>query len=96
MLLVAIAWLYVVVLMALVEGTSDHGTWLGAFFTLLWYGLLPLAVALYVLATPSRRARRQRAASRAKVPALGLVPGVDPDGGGHPPGATVAPVGKEP
>jgi len=35
MYLVAIAWLYVVVLMALAEGTSAGGTWLGAGVTFL-------------------------------------------------------------
>ena len=96
MLLVAIAWLYIVVLMALVEGTSDQGTWLGAFFTLLLYGLLPLSVALYLLATPARRARRQREASGADLPRVEAMPSLDPDSSGHSPGAAVAPVGKEP
>ena len=61
MYLIAIAWGFVVVLMALVEATSTNGTALGAFFTLLLYGVLPLSLVMYVLATPMRRkARRKR------------------------------------
>lgn len=83
--LVAIAWLYVVVLMALAEGLADNGSWLGAAVTLLLYGLLPMGVALYLVNTPGRRAARRRAlASR------------DPDGGGHPPGDAVAAKREEP
>ena len=93
MYIVAIAWLYVVVLMALAEGMSAGGTWLGAAFTFLLYGALPLGIALYLLGTPARRRARCRAelASAAGHPAAG-----DPDGGGHPPGDPIAPVGKEP
>jgi len=91
MYLVAIAWLYVVVLMALAEGTSAGGTWLGAGVTFLLYGALPLGIALYLLGTPMRRrARRAAAASAAGARPL------DPDRGGHPAGDPVAPEGKEP
>ena len=84
MYVVAIAWLYVVVLMAMAEAVSDHGSWLGAFITLLFYGLLPLGVVLYLMGAPSRRASRS-------AQALGSAP-VDPagDGGGHAPGDAVA------
>jgi hypothetical protein len=80
--LVLIAWAYVVLLMALVEGMSSAGTWLGAFFTLLLYGVLPLSIVLYVMATPARRRRRNSVAQ--------------PDGSGHAPADTVAPVREEP
>ena len=60
MYLVAIAWGFVVVLMALVEATSSQGTVLGAFFTLLLYGVLPLSIVMYVLGTPMRRAARKK------------------------------------
>jgi hypothetical protein len=83
MLLVALAWIYIVVLMAVVEATSPSGTLLGAFFTLLLYGVLPLSVVLYLLGTPARRARR--ASARA-----------DPDRGAHASGDAVAPERIEP
>ena len=60
MYLVAIAWGFVVVLMALVEATSTEGTVLGAFFTLLLYGVLPLSIVMYVLGTPMRRTARKK------------------------------------
>jgi len=91
MYLVAIAWLYVVVLMALAEGTSAGGTWLGAAFTLLLYGALPLGISLYLLGTPVRR-RARRQAELASADGAGR----DPDGRGHPPRDPVAPIGKEP
>jgi hypothetical protein len=59
--LIAAAWMFVVVLMSAAEGISPEGSWLGAFVTLLIYGLLPLALLLYLLGTPMRRkARRQK------------------------------------
>lgn len=47
-------------LMALVEATSTEGTVLGAFFTLLLYGVLPLSIVMYVLGTPMRRQARAK------------------------------------
>ncbi|MEO6895444.1 MAG: hypothetical protein ABI218_02225 [Caldimonas sp.] len=87
MYLLAIAWSYVVVLMALAEGTAANGSWLGATVTFVLYGALPLGIALYLFGTPSRRAARRRAERSAAL---------DPDGGGHPPGDAVAPVREEP
>lgn len=86
--IVAIAWIFVVVLMALAEATAPQGSVLGALVTLLVYGALPLSVVMYLLGTPARRAarRRQEAAESA----------AQPDGGGVAAGETVPPVGKEP
>lgn len=92
MYLVAIAWLYVVILMSLAEATSDGGTLLGAVITLLFYGALPLGVALYLIGTPSRRSARRRAV----LGSAGEARTLDPDGGGHPPGDAIAPERKEP
>ena len=89
MYVVAVAWLYVVLLMALAEGTATGGSWLGATFTLALYGLLPLAIALYLLGTPSRRAARRRAEVLAAGP-------LEPDGGSHAPGDAVAAKREEP
>lgn len=88
MLLVALAWIYIVVLMAAAEAMSPSGTVLGAFFTLLLYGALPLSIVLYVLGTPARRARRRAAESD------GLAR-QEPDRGGHAPGDAVAPEREE-
>ncbi len=95
MYLVVIAWLYVATMMAVVEATSSVGTLLGALFTFVLYGALPVALVMYLMGTPARkrairareaaeRAQRQTAASDA------------PDAGGHPATeAPVAPVRKE-
>lgn len=71
MVLVAIAWLYVALMMALAEATHPGGTVLGALFTFFLYGVGPLALVLYLMGTPMRwRARRQaEAAERAQVAA---------------------------
>jgi predicted membrane channel-forming protein YqfA (hemolysin III family) len=89
MYLVAIAWIYVVLMMTLAEALSPQGSLLGAFFTLLGYGVLPLGIVLYVMATPHRRRARRRAESAADSAAA-------PDGGGQPAGDAVAPVREEP
>jgi hypothetical protein len=83
--LVALAWMYVVLLVALVEVFSPQGTVTGALFTVLGWGVIPLSVVLYILATPSRRK-----ALRAKAS------GPDEDGSGHAAGDAIAPVRKEP
>lgn len=72
-ILVALAWTYVVVLMAAAEVASPSGTLLGAFFTLLLYGALPLVTVLYILGAPERRARLRREAA----------PSTDPDRSRH-------------
>jgi hypothetical protein len=53
--IVAIAWLYVVLLMALTEPSIIAGI---ASFVL--YGLLPLALLLWLVGTPQRRRNRSR------------------------------------
>jgi hypothetical protein len=91
MVLVAIAWIYVVLMVAVVEATSPQGTLLGAFFTLLLYGVLPLAIVTYLFLAPARRRARRAAPTGSTEPAL-----ADPDRGGHPAGDAVAPERKEP
>jgi choline-glycine betaine transporter len=92
MTLVAIAWVYVVLLMALAEAMSPQGSVLGAVATLLLYGALPLSIVLYIMATPARRARRQQAEADA---AAATASAASPDGSGHAPGDPVPPEGKE-
>lgn len=91
--IVAIAWMFVVVLMTVAEATSTQGTVLGAFFTFLLYGVLPLSIVMYVLGTPGRKRARQLAEA-AELQAASA-PG-DGDGGGQAAGAGLAPERKEP
>jgi hypothetical protein len=66
MYLVAIAWMYVVVMMAIAEAFASNGSVLGALITFVLYGLLPLSIVMYVLRAPARRsARRAREAAEA-------------------------------
>lgn len=92
MYLVAIAWMYVVLMMSVAEATNSNGTVLGALFTVLLYGLLPLGIVLYLLRTPGRR-KAQRSAQRSLTPEGS---GAPPDDGDHAAGDAVAPVRKEP
>ena len=61
MILVAIAWVYVVLMVAVVEATSASGTLLGAFFTFALYGVLPLSIVMYLMLSPARRRTRRAA-----------------------------------
>jgi hypothetical protein len=90
MYLVPIAWLYVTVLMAVAEATSSNGSVLGALITLVFYGILPVMLIVYLMRTPARRrARLAREAASA-----------EPDAGSHaaaaPEGDSVAPVREKP
>jgi hypothetical protein len=111
MYIVPIAWLYVALMMAVVEATSTTGTLLGAVFTFLLYGAGPVALVVYLMGGPGRkrkiRAREAEEARAASDEALATASTTDPgnasgepDAGGHAPAATqsnaVAPVGKEP
>jgi hypothetical protein len=84
--IVAIAWGFVVVMMAAAEATAPRGSLLGAFFILLGYGVLPLWILLYILGTPLRRRARQAAEAPLQTPASG-----EPDRSRVPPGDPVAP-----
>lgn len=86
MFLVVIAWSYVVLLMAVVEATSPTGTLLGAFVTLLLYGVLPLGIVVYLMRTPARARAHRRASG---------MPSADPHRGSHPPADAVTPEREE-
>ena len=86
--IVALAWMFVVLLMTLAEATSPQGSLLGALFTFLLYGALPLSIVMYVLGTPMRRRARRAAEASAAT--------VEPDGRDHAPGDAVAAERKEP
>ena len=92
--IVAVAWIFVVLLMAAAEASSTQGTLLGALFTLLLYGALPLSIVLYVLGTPARRRARLAAEARAAEHSQGSAP--DSDSRSHPPSVAVAPEREKP
>jgi len=104
MYLVVIAWVYVASMMAVAEATASNGTLLGALVTFVLYGLLPVALVLYLMLGPARRrALRRREALQHDAQtrdAQAAASGLAPDARGHPPGAAetdgIAPVRKEP
>lgn len=95
MYLVVIAWLYVALMMAVAEATHSAGTLLGAFFTFVLYGAVPVSLVIYLGGRPARRraAQAREAAQREQQRAAGSAA---PDGGGEAAAAApVAPVRKE-
>ena len=109
MYLIAIAWMYVVVMMTIAEAASPSGTLLGAFFTFVLYGLLPLSILLYILGTPGRKRRikeRERAEAEQMTAAANATDAsasgtaITPDAGSQTATATqpasITPVRKEP
>jgi hypothetical protein len=101
MYLVVIAWLYVVVLMAVAEAANPNGSLLGAAITLLLYGLLPLSIVVYILGTPGRRRKihAREMQERAAAAEAAAQASAKPDAGGHAAGAAspaALPVRKEP
>ena len=103
MYLIVIGWLYVTLLMALAEAFSSQGSVLGAIITFVFYGLLPMALVVYLMGTPLRRkAIRQQEQQAKQEAASGPIQtdsAVQPDAGGHaaalPEVAAVPAVGKE-
>lgn len=90
MYLIPIGWLYVALMMSVAEATNSNGTVLGAVFTFLLYGLLPVGLLLYFMGTPARK-RAIRAREAAEQAAS-----VQPDTGSLAAADAVPPVGKEP
>jgi len=110
MYLVAIAWLYVALMMSLAEAAHANGSVLGAIITFILYGVGPVALVLYLLATPQRRKairareaaewQAQRDAAAQAAARDGESVSAQPDAGGQSPTATqnelVTPIRKEP
>jgi hypothetical protein len=111
MYLIPIAWIYVVLMMSVAEATNSNGTVIGAVITFVFYGLLPVALLMYILGTPSRKRalRAREMQERAQAPELQAAdaqtgvpapPASDsvnaPDAGGHATTDAVTPVRKEP
>jgi hypothetical protein len=90
--------MYVVLMMSVAEATNTTGSVLGAIVTFFLYGLLPVAIIVYVMRTPQRR--RAIKAREAAEDAQRAAASAGPDAGGEAAGAAeaggVAPVRKEP
>ncbi len=108
MYLVVIGWMYVVLMMSVAEATNTTGSVLGAIVTFFLYGLLPVALVVYLMRTPQRRkalkAQEAREAAERAAAALAATTATidnsgEPDTGGHAAGAAqaqgIAPVRKE-
>jgi hypothetical protein len=98
MYIVPIAWLYVVILMSVAEANSKSGTLLGALFTFLIYGVIPLAILMYLMGTPYRW-RAIKAAARAQqteVPSNATDSVSAPNGGSKTSTDSVSAVREEP
>jgi hypothetical protein len=101
MYLIVIGWLYVTLLMALAEAFSSQGTVLGAIITFVFYGLLPMALVVYLMGTPLRRKaiRRQDEQARQDFLSGQTDSTLEPDAGRQaaalPEAAAVPAVGKE-
>jgi len=100
--LVVIAWMYVVLMMAVAEATNTTGSVLGAIITFFLYGVLPMTIVVYVMRTPTRRKERQAREAAELAAAQAATAGqasAEPDAGGHAAGAaeagSVAPVREE-
>jgi mannose/fructose/N-acetylgalactosamine-specific phosphotransferase system component IID len=69
MYIVAIAWIYVALMMSVAEATNTNGTVLGGIVTFILYGILPTAIIIYIMGTPHRKRARlalEKAASEEK------------------------------
>jgi len=99
MYLIVIAWLYVTLLMGLAEAFSTQGSVLGAIITFLLYGVLPMSLVVYLMATPLRRKARQQAEEPSATQPAPTEARTKPDASSHAPGVpqdrTVSSVGKE-
>ena len=105
MYLVLIAWIYVAFMMAIAEATSPVGSLLGAAFTFLLYGVLPMSVVGYIMGTPARRRaiKAKEAAEREQALAANGIQNAAEDAASVAPNAhreassnPIAPVRKEP
>ena len=84
MYIVPIGWLYVTMMMAVVEATSDTGTVLGAIITFVLYGLLPTGIMAYLMATPARkRAIKAREAAELAADLAATPESPQPDASSH-------------
>lgn len=90
MYIVVIAWSYVAIMMTVAEATSPRGSLLGAIITLVLYGVVPVALVIYLMGRPARRRAREAREARERDGSAA------PDAGGKAAADAVAPVRKEP
>jgi len=55
MYIVAIAWIYVALMMSVAEAANTNGTVLGGIVTFILYGILPSAIIIYIMDAPRRK-----------------------------------------
>jgi hypothetical protein len=98
--LVVIGWIYVVLMMSVAEASNTTGSVLGAIVTFFLYGLLPVALVVYLMRTPQRRKDNKAREAAEDAAQRQAVASSEVDTGGHAPGAAeadgIAPVGKKP
>jgi hypothetical protein len=58
MYIVAIAWIYVALMMSVAEATNTNGTVIGAIVTFILYGILPTSIIIDIMDAPRRRKAR--------------------------------------
>jgi biotin transporter BioY len=56
MYIVAIGWMYVILMMSITENSVIAGI-----MTFIFYGLVPVLIILYLMGTPQRKRNRQQA-----------------------------------
>jgi hypothetical protein len=70
MYIVAIAWIYVALMMSVAEAANTNGTVLGGIVTFILYGILPTSIIIYIMGAPQRKkvrlAREQEALAAAR------------------------------
>ena len=101
MYIVPIAWIYVAFMMAVAEATNSTGSVLGAVFTFVLYGVVPVLLVVYLMGTPARKRKikaqereeweqAQQADRAAGTLAVGppMAESAQPDAGRHSPAAT--------
>lgn len=97
MYLVVIAWLYVVLMMAVAEATGSTGTVLGALVTFVLYGFAPISLVVYIMGTPGRkRAIKAREAAQREAEKGAAASSTEPAGSGEAAAQPIAAVREEP
>lgn len=96
MYLIVIGWLYVSLMMAVAEATNSTGTVIGGMITFVLYGLIPMALVVYLMGAPLRRKKikAQEAAERAAA-SVTHAPDADGEPAAPAPLNLITPVGKE-